>query len=457
MLAAVGAPCLAQSPHVGEADRAAARDIYARVIAFDSSVEGGETPAMAAYLAGVFREAGFPTDDVHLLPMDETAALVVRYPGDGSGGQPILLLAHMDVVPARRSDWERDPFTLIEEDGYFFGRGTFDNKAGVALLTATFLRLRAQDFAPTRDLVIVFTGDEETQGLTAKALLRDHRELLNAAFALNSDMGSGRLSEETGEPLSYSLQTSEKTYASYALTARNPGGHPSQPRLDNAIYDIVDALARVRAYAFPVAWNDTTIAYFTASGPATGGELGSAMTRFARRPGDRRAAATLSADPAVVGMVRTTCIPTLIEGGHADNALPQTVVATLNCRIFPGESIAEVQAQLQELAGPAVAVAPLEDYEWSDASALRADVLGAVEAAVHARHPGLPIVPAMSVAATDGVFFRSAGVPTYGVAEVFMKDSDDFAHGLNERLPVESFYGGLAHWEMLIRALAGSD
>jgi acetylornithine deacetylase/succinyl-diaminopimelate desuccinylase-like protein len=451
------APSLAQGPEVEDSERAAAREIYARIIGFDSSVEGGETPAMAAYLAERFREAGFPAEDVHLLPMGETAALVVRYRGDGTGGRPILLLAHMDVVPARRSDWERDPFTLIEENGYFYGRGTLDNKAGVALLTSTFLRLRAQQFTPTRDLVIVFTGDEETKGDNAKTLLADHRELVDAEFALNSDAGFGVLDEETGAPLSYGLQTAEKTFASFSLTARNPGGHSSQPRADNAIYDILDALERVRAHDFPVTWNDTTIAYFEASGPAIGGETGAAMTRFARRPGDRRAAATLSALPALVGQVRTTCVPTMIEGGHADNALPQSAVATVNCRIFPGEDIASVEAVLEGLAGPAVAVAPLDDYTWSDASALRPDVLEALAAAVHARHPGVPIVPGMSAGATDGAFFRAAGIPTYGVAEVFMKDSDDFAHGLNERLPVKSFEAGLAHWEIIIRALAGGD
>jgi acetylornithine deacetylase/succinyl-diaminopimelate desuccinylase-like protein len=450
-------PAAAQAAPDDPAGRAQALEIFRRLIAFDSSLSGGQTPAMAAYLAEQFRNGGFAPEDVHLMPFGATAALVVRYRGDGTGGRPIALLGHMDVVEARRSDWERDPFTLVEENGTFFGRGALDMKNGVALLTATFLRMRAEGFVPTRDLIIIFTGDEETSGVTSISLLRDHRALVDAEFALNADAGGGVLDETTGAPISYALQTAEKTFASFSLTARNPGGHSSQPRPDNAIYDIVDALARVRGYAFPVMWNDTTIASFRAKGPATGGALGAAMTRFAARPGDRRAAATLSEHPAQIGQIRTTCIPTLLQAGHADNALPQSAVATVNCRIFPGVAITDVQAQLQRLAGDGVAVAPLDTYWSSDASPLRDDVVAATTRAVHARHPGVPIVPSMAAGATDGVFFRSAGIPTYGVAEPFFKESDDFSHGLNERLPVETFYDGLVHWRVMLEALAGRE
>jgi acetylornithine deacetylase/succinyl-diaminopimelate desuccinylase-like protein len=445
----------AQAQTPSEAERAQAREIYRRVIGFDTSVEGGQTPAMATYLADRFRVGGFAAEDVRVFPFEHTAALVVRYRGDGSGGRPILFLAHMDVVPARRADWARDPFTLVEENGYFYGRGTLDNKAGVALLTATFLQLRAQGFTPTRDLVIVFTGDEETTGATARMLLNEHRELVDAEFALNSDAGQGSLNDATGAAVSYSLQTAEKTFASFTLTARNPGGHSSQPRADNAIFDLMDALARVRAYQFPVMWNDTTIAFMRDIGPVTEGPLGAAMTRFAQRPGDRRAVATLSASPFHVGQIRTTCIPTLLQAGHADNALPQSAVATVNCRIFPGVTIDHVRGELQRLAGERVAVAQLDEYWSSDASPLREDVLAAATAAVHASYPGVRITPGMAAGATDGVFFRGAGIPTYGVAEYFLKDSDDFAHGLDERLPVASFYNGLTHWRVMIAELAG--
>ncbi|MGE0595793.1 MAG: M20/M25/M40 family metallo-hydrolase [Hyphomonadaceae bacterium] len=449
----------AQAQDASEAERAQAREIYERVVSFNSSPEGGDaTIRMGEYLAERFRQGGFAAEDVHLLDVAGTRGLVVRYRGDGTGGRPILFLAHMDVVPARRADWERDPFTLIEENGYFFGRGASDNKSGLALLTATFIQLRSEGFTPTRDLIIWFSGDEETSGASTMALLDQHRALLgDAEYALNSDGGGGSLNNETGAPEAYFLQTAEKTYASFTLTATNPGGHSSLPRRDNAIFDLVDAINRVRAYEFPVMWNDTTIASFRAGGQVVEGEAGAAMRRFAQRPGDRRAAATLSANPGLIGQVRTTCIPTLLDAGHAENALPQSAVATINCRIFPGVAPADVQAQLQRLAGDSVTVAPVMESRFSDASPLREDVMNALTAAVHANYPDVPIVPSMSAGATDGLFFRAAGIPTYGVGEQFMRESDEFAHGLNERNPVQSFYNGLEHWRVLIGELAGRE
>lgn len=454
--ALTAAPAAAQTDN--EASRAQARDIYQRVVGFNSSPEGGQVGAMGDYLAELFRNGGFAAEDVNLLEVADVKGLVVRYRGDGTGGRPILFLAHMDVVPALRSDWERDPFTLVEENGYFFGRGASDNKAGLSLIAATFLQLKAQGFTPTRDLIIWFSGDEETSGNSTAALLRDHRALLgDVEFALNSDGGGGSLNNQTGAPEAYFLQTAEKTYASYTLTARNPGGHSSLPRPDNAIFDLMDALERVRGYQFPVMWNDTTLMSFRAGGQVVGGETGAAMRRFAERPGDRRAAATISANPNMVGQVRTTCVPTLLAGGHAENALPQSAVATINCRIFPGVPPADVQAQLQRLAGENIEVAPIGETNFSDASPLREDVIAAVTAAVHAHYPNVPITPSMSAGATDGLFFRAAGIPTYGVGEMFMKESDEFAHGLNERNPVASFYNGLDHWRVLINELAGRE
>jgi acetylornithine deacetylase/succinyl-diaminopimelate desuccinylase-like protein len=420
----------------------------------DTSVEGAKVPEMAAYLAKRFRDGGFSGDDVHVIPTDKTAALVVRYRGDGTGGKPILFIAHMDVVTAHREDWERDPFKLIEEKGYFFGRGTEDNKSGVAVIAATFLTLKGEGFKPKRDLVIVFSGDEETSGITTQKLLSEHRDLVEAEFAINSDAGGGQVSEK-GETVYYGMQTAEKTFASFTLTARNEGGHSSAPRKENAIFDVADTVERLRRHAFPVMWNDTTIAAFRATGPITKTKVGAAMTRFARRPGDRRAAAVISADPFSVGQIRTTCVPTMLAGGHADNALPQRASVTVNCRIFPGVKIEQVQAQLQRLAGKKIEIAPLDKYWASDASPLRKDVLGAVTKAVHATHPGVKIVPTMSSGATDGVFYRASGIPTYGASELFMKDSDSFAHGLNERVPVDVFYDGLTHWRVLIGELAG--
>ena len=436
-------------------ERARALEIYRHVVDMDTSVEGARVPEMTAYLAAVFKDAGFPADDIHVIAQDKTASLVVRYRGDGSGGRPILLMGHMDVVPAHRADWERDPFKLVEEKGYFFGRGAYDNKAGVVALTMTFLTLKAEKFKPTRDLIIAFTGDEETLGLTATALVRQHRALIDSEFALNSDGGGGQLSE-AGVPVVYALQTAEKTFASFKLTARNPGGHSSTPRRDNAIYEIADVLKRVQGFAFPVMWNDTTIEALRAAGRVTKGPLGRAMARFAAHPGDASSARVLSADPFSVGKIRTTCVATMLEGGHADNALPQSASATVNCRIFPGVSIDSVKATLQHLAGPKIEIAPLADnYIASDASPLRKDVVSAVAEAVHTNYPGVPIVPSMSSGATDGVFYRAAGIPTYGAGEIFMKNSDDFSHGLNERLSVDVFYKGLTHWRVLLTRLAG--
>lgn len=443
----------AQAP--SDAQRTRARDILRHVVEMDTSVEGRRVPEMANYLADQFRAGGFAAEDVHVVPFEQTAALVVRYRGDGTGGRPILLIAHMDVVTAHRADWERDPFTFIEENGFFFGRGVHDNKAGLVALVSTFLQLKSEGFTPTRDIIIAFSGDEETSGATVRNLLTNHRNLVDAEFALNADAGQGTLDEATGTASAYGMQTAEKSYASYTLTAHNPGGHSSQPRADNAIFDVADAITRVRNYQFRVMWNDTTISSFRANGPRIGGEIGQAMTRFAENPGDRRAARILSGSPFAVGQIRTTCIPTMLSGGHADNALPQSAVVTVNCRIFPGVSVEQIQAELQGVVGNRVTVAPLDTYYSADASALRQDVLDAVTAAVHANHPDLPVVPAMSAGATDGVFYRAAGIPTYGVDGLFIKDSDDFSHGLNERVPVESFNNDLTHWRVLLTTLAG--
>ena len=434
--------------------RTQALDIYRHIVAIDTSVQARNVE-MAEYLAGLFRGAGIPAEDVHVLPVNNTAGLLVRYRGDGSRGRPILLLAHMDVVPALRSDWERDPFTLVEENGFFFGRGTADNKAGVAHLTSLFLTLRAENYRPARDLILWFSGDEETTGASTQALLAEHRALLgDAEYALNSDAGGGQLNGE-GRGTTYVVQTAEKTYASFSFTARNPGGHSSAPRADNAIYELADALARLRAFQFPLMWNDTTVESFRNAAAAFPGPEGEAMRRFAARPGDRVAARAMSRNPGLSTLMRTTCVATMLSGGHAENALPQSASATVNCRIFPGVAVDEVMAELSAIAGPGVEVALLAPANASDASPLRPDVMEAVTLAAHAQHPGVIVTPYMSAGATDGLFFRAAGIPTYGVGGIFIRDEDEFSHGLNERVPVDSFYAGLTHWRMLITALAG--
>ncbi len=449
-LAAIPIQAAAPAPY-----EAQAREIFARVISFKTEIGQGQVPAMAAYLAGLFRAAGFPEADIHVVPLKETASLVVRYRGTGAGGRPIALMAHMDVVTAKPEDWQRDPFTLIEEGGFFYGRGTYDVKDGVTTLSSTFLRLKAERFVPTRDLIIVFTGDEETEQDTTRDLVTNHRDLIDAEFALNTDAGGGTL-DEAGHPQIYFLQTAEKTYATFELTTHNPGGHSSLPRKDNAIYDLADAIEKIRRYRFPVRWSDTTLAELEAEAAVTPGPLGQAMARFAGNPRDEAAADALYDEPSEVGKTRTTCVATRLRGGHADNALPQSATATVNCRIFPGVAVDSVKQVLQDLVGSAVTIDPVGHPTSSDPSPLRPDVVAAVTRAVHARHPGIPIVPAQESGATDGLFFRSVGIPTYGVSGIFIKHSDEFAHGLNERVPVTSFYDALDHWHRLLMDLAGS-
>jgi acetylornithine deacetylase/succinyl-diaminopimelate desuccinylase-like protein len=435
--------------------RVQAREIFASIIGIESSIGKGKVPLVAKYLAERFKAGGFPAADIHILPLGETASLVVRYRGSGSGGRPIAFIAHMDVVTAKRSDWQRDPYRLIEENGFFFGRGTSDVKQEVALLTATFLRLKAEGFVPTRDLIIAFSGDEETAQATARDLVTAHRDLVDAEFALNGDGGGGVLSEGSANPVIFYVQGAEKSSAQFLLTTHNAGGHSSQPRPDNAIYELADALKAVQRYEFPVMWNEWTLGDFKAASVVTQGPLGTAMARFAADPGNAAAVAEIAKNPAFVGRIRTTCVATMLNGGHAENALPQSATATINCRIFPGTSAADVQKILQGLVGPQVEVRQGYDALVSNASPIRADVMSAVAKAVQASNPGAPVVPTQAAYATDGAVYRNAGIPTYGVGSVFIMDSEEFAHGLNERIRVKEFYKGLTFWDVLIKALAG--
>lgn len=437
-----------------------ALEIYRTLIGYRSAAGQGQVPAVARYLAERFRGGGFPADDVHVLLLtppdgEETASLVVRYRGDGSSGEaPILLLAHMDVVDALPEDWERDPFMLIEEDGYFFGRGTFDDKFGVTTLTSAFLRLKKEGFAPRRDLVLAFTGDEETDMLTTRGLVTSHRDLTDAEFALNADAGGGVL-EEDGRPRSFLVQASEKTYATFELTVTNPGGHSSTPRTDNAIYELAAALKRLEAHRFPVRVNDATRRYFEVMSRITGGEVGEAMERLADDPQDDWAAEVLWKEPEQVGITRTTCVATMLRAGHAENALPQSATATVNCRIFPGVEVTEVRNTLERVAGDSVRIELLGEPLASPASPIREDVIEAVALGVEKIRPGTPIVPYMAPYATDGKWIRSAGIPTYGIMGIFIKESDHFAHGLNERVSVRAFYDALEFWYTVLTGLTG--
>ncbi|MDH3223959.1 MAG: M20/M25/M40 family metallo-hydrolase [Gemmatimonadota bacterium] len=299
-----------------------ALEIFEAIVGVRSAEGHGRVPEVARYLADQFRQAGFPEEDIHILPFtkpngEESVGLVVRYVGDGSSGKdPILFLGHMDVVDALPEDWERDPFTLIEEDGYLFGRGTMDNKMGVAMLTTTFIRLRAEGFVPTRDLVIAFTGDEETDMISARRMVNEHRALTDAEFALNSDGGGGAMDAE-GNPVGFYVQASEKTYATFELTVTNPGGHSSTPRDDNAIYDLATALKNIQAYRFPVMTNEATRRFLTETAKAVPGPVGEAMAALAAEPSNEAAAEVLWHEPELVGITRTTCVATMLRGGPA--------------------------------------------------------------------------------------------------------------------------------------------
>lgn len=438
-----------------------ALEIYRHIVSIRSAAGQGKVPEVAGYLAEQFRDVGFDEQDVHVIPQtlstgEETASLVVRYRGNGlSGRKPILLIAHMDVVDAIASDWERDPFTLIEENGFFFGRGTMDNKMGVTMLTETFLRLKREGFTPTRDLIIAFTGDEETGMETTHALVTTHRKLTDAEYVLNADAGEG-YEDHDSNPVAYLLQAAEKTYATFELTIRNPGGHSSRPRADNAIYELASALKNIEAYRFPARINEITKRYFEEMAFLAEGPVADAMQAFAKNPNDEAARAVLEHEPAEVGITRTTCVATMLRAGHAENALPQSATATVNCRIFPGVTAEEVRRKLLEVAGnPALEIELLAPALESPMSPLREDVTAAVADATRALHGEVPVVPYMAAYGTDGKETRIAGMPTYGVSGLFMRNEDMFAHGLNERVPVRSFFLALDYWHQVLTELGG--
>jgi len=431
-------------------------EIYTRLISIPTVKGRGKVPEMAAYLASEFEKAGFAKSDIHILPIDKTASLVVRYQGDGSSGKaPILLLGHMDVVEALPKDWERPPFTLTQDEDYFYGRGTIDNKFGITMLTTTFIRLKKQGFVPNRDLIIAFSGDEETDMFTTRMLAYERQDLTSAEYALNSDSGGGDLNKE-GKAISYLVQAAEKTYVSFELTVYNPGGHSSRPRPDNAIYELMDGLKHIQQYQFPVMSSMMTRNFFRVSGKQLAGELGEAMVRFADNPKDKAAAERLSIESSYVGSIRTTCITTMLRAGHAANALPQSATATVNCRIFPGVGVESVKSTLIKLVdNKDIEFVVLGDPTESPISELRDDGMTAGEKAVKIRYPKVDIIGYMASGGTDGMHFRAAGIPTWAISSNFMNPDEKFSHGLNERLPIKAFYDGLDHWTIILKELAG--
>ena len=440
---------------------AKARELLKHSVEIPTVAGRNKVPELAAYIADQYKAAGWAESAIHILPYegnpgDKTAALIVRWPAAGKPkAKPILLLAHMDVVEAKREDWSTDPFTFVEKDGYYYGRGTTDDKHGVVSVTTALLQLKAQGFKPKRDIVVLFTGDEETMGRGAQLGATEWRKWTDAEYALNADAGGGAVTAD-GRPLGFGLQTAEKTFQTYYWTVHNRGGHSSRPRPDNAIYSLATALKALEAHRFEPMMNETTRAYFSAREKQEKGPLGDAMRRWLANPNDGAAADTIEANELEVGITRTRCVATMLNAGHADNALPQLARATVNCRIMPGVEPKSVEAELKQLVGPGVEVKPAEDIgRPTPVSPLRPDVVKAYTDAVHARFPDQPIIPQMSTGATDGLEFRAVGIPVYGVDGAWIvSPQDERAHGQDERLPVKALDDNVDHWVRMISALA---
>jgi carboxypeptidase PM20D1 len=434
-----------------------ALEILQKSVSFATAVGNQQTPAYAAYLRDTLQTAGFAAADMQIEPQHEgaaaTATFTARWPGKDPAKKPLLLIGHMDVVTAKREDWVRDPFTPTVDGGYLYGRGVKDNKFDISMMMAVLLKLKRAGFVPSRDIILALTGDEETTGKGAHRLADRYR---NAELVLNGDSGGGKLDNQTGAAVSFAIQGGEKTYVDFTLTVTDPGGHSARPTATNAIYKLSNALVRLEAHRFPVQSNELTKGYFRVTAPVTPGPVGEFMRRYVANPSDAEAVEGLAKQPELVGLLRTTCVTTQLAGGHAPNALPQRATANVNCRIFPGTTVNSVQQTLQQvLAEPGIAVTwDASVTKEAPASPLRKDVMTAVTKAVHARYPKLPIAPAMSPGATDGRDFRALGVPVYGVSALFIKPADDFAHGLNERIPLDAIEPAVAFWESLVRDLS---
>jgi acetylornithine deacetylase/succinyl-diaminopimelate desuccinylase-like protein len=421
-----------------------------------ASVKGrGNTPALARFYRDWLVRAGFAASDISIDEMADTATFHMVWRARGKArAAPIALTGHLDVVEANPADWTRDPFKASEDGGFIFGRGVQDNKFDIAAMLATLARLKAGGFQPKRDIHLFLSGDEETDGITSAAQARQAKAL-GIEYMLNSDGGGGAL-DAAGKPFAYRLQAAEKSYADFTLTLTDPGGHSSTPTASNAIARMGLVAARIAGHRWPTQVNEITRASLADAGSRRNDALGEAMRRFAANPADEAAIATLRANPGTIGQIATTCVPTMVTGGHAPNALPQRVSLTVNCRIFPGSTIAQVQAELARIAeDPGISFSTGVDWPVTPASPLRPDVTAAVQAALAARDPALKATPGMDAGATDSVFWRALGIPSYGVSGLFMRPEDSFAHGLDERVPASAIAPALTHWEVLLRRLAG--
>ena len=434
-----------------------AREILKELIEINTTDSVGDNTAAAQAMADRLLAAGFPAEDVQVLgPVERKGNLVARYRGRESERKPLLLLAHIDVVEADPADWTLPPFTFIEEEGYYYGRGTTDNKDEAAIHIANFIRMREEGFQPDRDIIVALTADEEggpNNGV--QWLLENHRELIDAEYALNEG-GQGTMQD--GQHIANTVQASEKVYQTFTLEVTNPGGHSSLPFKDNAIYHLADALIRIRNHDFPVSLNEVTQIFFERSANLEDGELADAMRGVMQSPPDPAAIAYFSDIPFYNSRLRTTCVATRLDGGHADNALPQRARATVNCRVLPGESMDSVHNTLETVIGSdQVSVTRVNEAIPSPPSPLTPEMLGAIESITEEMWPGVPVVPNMSTGATDGLYLRNAGIPVYGVSGLFREIDDDRMHGQNERILIESYFDGQEFLYQLTKTLSRSD
>ncbi len=412
---------------------------------------GNQTPQVAALFKSALVAGGFRERDITITPIDDTAYLIARWPGTNSKLSPVVISGHMDVVDAIPADWQRDPFTPVLENGFLFGRGASDMKLDDALAIAALLELKRQGYKPKREIILEFSGDEETTMKTSAIIAK---QLSNADLVLNVDGGGGLLDKD-GKPVYLTWEGAEKMDVDFELTVTNPGGHSSAPREDNAINRLAAALVKIGAYKFKPEQNDISHGYFVEAARFEQPEIAAAMREFAADPGNVHAAATLRANPAYIGRIGTTCVATLLSGGHALNALPQRATANIDCRIFPGHPPAEIMAELETLvADPAVQFKDVTvGSVATDASPIRQDLVTAVTKAIRLGYPGVPVFPSMSSGASDSMWFRHENVASYGVSPMFMKTTDHFSHGLNERAPVADIAPSITYLLSLVTDL----
>jgi acetylornithine deacetylase/succinyl-diaminopimelate desuccinylase-like protein len=437
-----------------------ARDIFKELIEINTTdTPSGNVTRAAEAMAARVRAAGFAAEDVHVLgPVANKHNLVVRFRGRGPGqAKPILFIAHLDVVQALKQDWapNLDPFKLSEADGYFYGRGTTDIKEGDTFLITNFIRLKQEGWTPPRDLILALTADEEGGDYNGiQWLLKNHRELIDAEYCVNTDAGD--FEWQKGKRLLLGMQTSEKNYVDFLLEVKSNGGHSSRPVKDNAIYHLTAGLNRLAGFAFPVELSDTTRAFFERTAALQDSATAADFRAVATNPNDQAAVARLSQSSYFNALLRTTCVATRLEGGHANNALPQTARAIVNCRMLPADSLAQVESMLKKvLADDRIMVAVVGDAVPAPASTMNPLIMRRLEELSAKLYGGIPVVPVMDAGASDGKYLRIGGIPTYGVPGVFTDVDDDRAHGKDERLGVRDFYDGVEFYYQFIKSLAG--